>query len=298
MAELSIKGINKSFSKKQILKGFSLECRNEILFLAGKNGAGKTTLLRLALELDKDYTGLITYGGNAFHTCRSRVGVVFDEPHFYSRLSGRDNIDIFAPACKKDKDYYNKVMNDLQMDQHLLGQKVSEYSLGQRHRLAVALAIMNKPDYLFLDEPTIGLDPISWQLVRQCIIDIKNRNGAVIITGQDYSEMQKLADKMVILHNGSAAYSGSVDDLIEKFPYDIRIESKQEMEEGTALLKEKEKSTLGNTIYTFSVKKQDVNSFIDHMRTAYTIESLEVNKIGLREAFLKVVGEEKACGTV
>lgn len=289
MSLLNIENIEKEYRGKRVLDGFSMIANNEIVFLAGRNGAGKTTLIRLALDLDKDYSGKITYDGEPFNNKRKKISVVFDEPKLYKNFSGMDNIKIFSG---KKNDEFNSIIKNLQLDDNLLYKKVSSYSLGQRHRLAVAIALLQKPSFLFLDEPTIGLDPISWDLVKKCLLNLKNSQVVVVVTGQDYKEMEEIADSIVILDNAKTVYEGAINDLIEMFPCSLYVESYKNLDSENCVSIESSES--GRKKYLYQIMQEDISEFINKLKCQdYDLRLLEIRKKSLEEAFFEMIGGTK-----
>jgi len=130
-------------------------------------------------------------------------------------MTCKQNINIFCTGYLDDKKHMQKVLDNLNIDSVLMRKNVDDCSFGQQHRVNVTIALIRKPTILFLDEPTIGLDPISWELIKDSIIQNKNeQGGCVVITGQDYHELGQMADKLLILRDGKSQYYGTVDDFV------------------------------------------------------------------------------------
>lgn len=211
MGAIIVKNINKKYGKKVVLRDVSFEANNEVVFLAGFNGAGKTTFLRIALNLEKADSGEVEMSSE-FNQDKVEVGAVFDKTTLYPQYSGRKNIKIMCMEYLKEKDRVEGILDDLALDKELLKNKVSHYSFGQTHRLMLAIALIRKPEILFLDEPTIGLDPLSWQLIEKRILKSKEEDKCCfIITGQDYNAMKEISDKILVLQDGKNLFWGSMD---------------------------------------------------------------------------------------
>jgi ABC-type multidrug transport system ATPase subunit len=163
--------ITKKFGNKEILKSVSFKAEpSQITFLAGQNGAGKTTWIRIAIGLLTSTSGKVCFNNDTVNNIRKDISVVFDEPPVYTHLTGVDNIRLLSGIEKPDLQWENSILDMLKIDKHFIKMKGKSYSLGQRHRLAVASALIRKPKYLILDEPSIGIDPVSWDLVKQCLL--------------------------------------------------------------------------------------------------------------------------------
>ena len=177
----------------------------EVLGLLGPNGAGKSTTIKLLIGLLRPQAGSIEILGMAMPQQRtaiqSRIGVVFEEKNLYPTLSGRENLAFFARLFG---------LHDVDLD-HLLERvglatrgrdRVSDYSKGMRQRLTVARALLNRPDVLFLDEPTDGLDPVSARSIRTLIREEADRGVAVLLTTHDMYEADELSDRVAFIDRG------------------------------------------------------------------------------------------------
>ena len=183
---------------------FSL-ARGEILGFLGPNGAGKSTTIKMLIGLLPPQGGTIEILGLRMPQERAaiqaRIGVVFEEKNLYPSLTGRENVAFFARLFG---------LRDLDLDALLervgLGargrDRVSGYSKGMRQRLTVARALLNRPDVLFLDEPTDGLDPVSARSIRGIIREEAERGVAVLLTTHDMHEADELSDRVAFINEG------------------------------------------------------------------------------------------------
>jgi ABC-type multidrug transport system ATPase subunit len=177
----------------------------ETLGLLGPNGAGKSTTIKMLIGLLRPRAGRIEILGMRMPKERAaiqaRIGVVFEEKNLYPNLSGRENLAFFARLFGlRDVDL------DGLLDRVGLAQRgrdrVSGYSKGMRQRLTVARALLNRPDVLFLDEPTDGLDPVSARSIRALIREEADRGVAVLLTTHDMYEADQLSDRVAFIDEG------------------------------------------------------------------------------------------------
>lgn len=221
---INFKNIQHQYRTKDVLRGVSFHADpSSITFLAGENGAGKTTLIKVALGLISPKAGNALFDGQSVGEIREKISCVFDEPPVYPNESGLDNLKFLSGIHSLDRKWSQEVCAMLKLDEGLLKQKAKALSLGQRHRLAVAAALLRKPKYLFLDEPSIGLDPPSWQLVQIALKQMTARGCAILITGQNYDAIENLADNIAILQSGKIIFSGPIVKLVQAFPVYVRI---------------------------------------------------------------------------
>ena len=184
----------------------------------GPNGAGKSTTLKMILGLIHPNQGSIKIFGKVMNSANRlsilrQTGSLIENPGGYGHLTGLENMQIIqklkgvseaeiAPALKTVRLY----------DQR--DKKLSNYSLGMKQRLGIAMAILGNPKLLILDEPTNGLDPACIQEMRQLICSLpKERNMTVIISSHLLSEIEQMADQVGIIHHGRMLYQGTLADL-------------------------------------------------------------------------------------
>lgn len=216
---LKCDNLHKSFRKKEILKGVSLEVSGgDILGFIGPNGAGKTTTIKLILGLQKIGSGSVTINGfdiqKNFEKAISKVGAIIENPDLYMYLTGYDNLRLIANLYKGiDKSRIDEVVKLVGLENRI-NDKVSKYSLGMRQRLGVAQAILHKPNLLILDEPTNGLDPEGIRDLRNLLVKLaKEENMGILISSHNLSELESFCNKVCIIKNGVIVESSDIDEV-------------------------------------------------------------------------------------
>ena len=221
--------LSKSYGEKEAVCDLTLEIRRgEIFGLLGPNGAGKTTTMKMLLGLTAPTSGEIKIWGKSLHGNEKkilpRIGSLIESPGFYPNLTGTENLRIFAalrgvPNNHAIEDALNLVGLPYK-DKKLF----SQYSLGMKQRLAIALAIMHDPELLILDEPINGLDPIGIAEVRSFIRDLCNERGkTILISSHILSEIALLADDIGIIDHGALLEEESLEELETKSSKHIRF---------------------------------------------------------------------------
>lgn len=293
VTSIASKDVKMNFGSKKVLRGLSFEIKPpEIVFLAGRNGVGKTTWIRIAAGISRPSSGAVLFNENLkAEKIRDKLSVVFDEPPVYPNFSGFDNLRLLTGVNRLD-DWSNKILANFQLEATFLKNKAGHYSFGQKHRLAVAAAILRRPDYLFLDEPTVGLDPVSWRLVEDGIRHMANNGAAILLTGQDFDLVEPLVNKVVIIHDGVAAFSGSLKELNEKFPPSIRVRASNHEAIRSAFPRTRLIEPQGDLLEIICSSDDELNAApLRLQQLGITLQELYVCKSTLREAFLKVIGE-------
>ncbi len=200
--------ISKSYGNHEVLNNLSMNIeKGDIYGFIGKNGAGKTSLIRIILGLIYPDSGEIELFGNKepknINTARTKIGSLVEKPNFYENMTERENLELIK-IQKQIKD--NKVIDDTLKLVKLYNTKikVKDFSLGMKQRLGIALAILNNPDFLILDEPINGLDPIGIKEIRELLININQKYGTtILISSHILSELAQLATKYGFIHKGS-----------------------------------------------------------------------------------------------
>ena len=209
----------------EALKGVSFQVRREEVFgLLGPNGAGKTTTIKILSTLLLPDSGEAWVEGHHVvkeaEKVRELIGVsLYSDRGFYWKLSGRENLEYFARLYHLDARYarerisYLLKLLDLEGDADRL---VEEYSTGMKSKLNVARALLHDPPVLFLDEPTIGLDPNSARKVREVILDLRREGRTVLLTTHNMFEADMVCDRVAVISRGQIVAVGTPSELKSK----------------------------------------------------------------------------------
>lgn len=219
---IETKNLTKVYGDKKSVSNLNIHVKKKRIYgLLGRNGAGKTTTMKMLLGLTPATSGeVVIYGKNIVGNEKKilpRIGCLIESPGFYPNLTGTENLQIFAELRGVPK--RNAIRESLKLvgleykDKKLF----SQYSLGMKQRLAIALAIMHDPEVLILDEPINGLDPIGIAEVRKFIKELCEIKGkTIIISSHILSEISLLADDIGIIDNGILLEELTLDELEQK----------------------------------------------------------------------------------
>jgi ABC-2 type transport system ATP-binding protein len=208
MTEVAIQAKDLAFSYGDLraVDGVSFSvARGEILGFLGPNGAGKSTTIKMLTGQLRPAAGDITILGmdpdDHREEIQARMGVCFEEKNLYESMSGVENLRFFASLFGiKDVDVHELLSRVGLADRG--DDRVAKYSKGMRQRLMMARTLVNRPDVLFLDEPTDGLDPVSSQAIRNLIRKEAERGAAVLLTTHDMLEADDLSDRVAFINEG------------------------------------------------------------------------------------------------
>src|SRR5215204_4711729 len=197
----------------------------------GPNGAGKTTAIRMLLGLIRPDAGEVRLFDKSLLPNRrqlmQRVGALVESPSLYPHLTGRENLEVTRRLLGVPNNLIDIALESIKLtkDAH---RKVREYSLGMRQRLGLALALLNRPDLLILDEPTNGLDPAGIHEMRDLNRRLPQEFGVtVFLSSHLLSEVEQIASHIGIIHNGSLLFQGPLSELQARQHTELTIGVKQ-----------------------------------------------------------------------
>jgi len=218
----TVRNLYKSFGKKAILKDVSFDVyKNEIVGILGPNGAGKSTLLNILtglLSLDKGYIDVLGIPINKPEKFKKLISFVPQTTALYEELTVYENLKFFANLYLPNTFTKRRIDSTL----HLLNltnykhELVRNLSGGYKKRASIAIALLNKPKVLFLDEPTAGIDASTNNLLYSFVKQMKSEM-SIILTTHSISEAEELCDRIIILDNGRIVSKGTPEALSRSF---------------------------------------------------------------------------------
>ena len=226
---IKTKNLTKQYGSQKSVADLNIHVkRGRIYGLLGRNGAGKTTTMKMLLGLTKPTSGEVKIWGKSLQGNEKkllpRIGSLIESPGFYPNLTGTENLRIFATLRGVPNNHAIKDALDLVGLPYKDKKLFSQYSLGMKQRLAIALAVMHDPELLILDEPINGLDPIGIAEVRSFIRELCDTRGkTILISSHILSEISLLADDIGIIDHGALLEEESLAELEQKSSKHIRF---------------------------------------------------------------------------
>lgn len=263
----------------------------KVTFLAGPNGVGKTTWMRLATGLAHLSFGKVWYGTDSLEGVRDKIAVSFDEPAVYPHLTGLENLSVISGIENINSKEAKETIYYLGLE-GFVRRKAGIYSYGQKKRLSVCSALLRNFDYLLLDEPMIGLDPDAWLLLKDKLIEFKQKEKVLFLTGQNLDAMEPLVDHVVILNRGMAVFDGSLNDLKKRRPPKVKITTLQPevlREYLNAYIIGEQKNGTIEILCHSSEEAQKVMNNIKSLEISF--QSLGITYDSLEEAYRNVIRE-------
>jgi ABC-type multidrug transport system ATPase subunit len=228
---IKVEHLAKSFGSFQAVKDVSFTVsRGDVFGFLGPNGAGKSTTIRCLLSLIKPNAGNIELFGKSYTNSRSeilsKIGSIIEKPDFYKYLSAQKNLEIFAriSGASVSKSQIGEMLEFVGLAGRG-GDKIGGFSHGMKQRLGIAQTLLHQPDLIILDEPTTGLDPQGIVEIRNLILRLKNeQNKTILLSSHQLSEIELIANRMVIINKGKSIVEGEVQDLLNAQELVVHLE--------------------------------------------------------------------------
>lgn len=223
---LEVKELSKKFKDAVVVDKLSFNVnKGEIVGLLGENGAGKTTTLRMISTMLKITSGEVKVNdydaSKEPEKVRREIGILFGgDIGLYDRLTGRENIRYFANLFGIKNDEANKRIDELSKDfgmEDYIDKKVGKFSRGMKQKVSISRSIVHNPSVMLFDEPSTGLDVRATRVVHQFIKKCKEENKTILFSSHSMAEVEKLCDRVIIIHKGKLVEQGRINELKEKY---------------------------------------------------------------------------------
>lgn len=221
---ITITNFSKAYNKKEyVVKNLNLTVNDgDICAFVGHNGAGKTTTLKCMVGILDFSDGDILINGKSIKKdsieCKKEIAYIPDNPEIYDHLRGIEYINFIASVFKvpkEKKETLIKKYSDMFEMTIFLNQDIGSYSHGMKQKISLIAALIHEPKVLILDEPFVGLDPVSTHHLKEEMADMAKKGATIIFSTHILEVAEKLCNKIAILKDGSLIYNGNMDDLIK-----------------------------------------------------------------------------------
>lgn len=273
----------KKYGNKIALNNVNLQiARGQLVAYLGTNGAGKSTTINILTGLLTPTSGIVTVAKNL------KIGVVFQNSVLDDKLTVNDNLKLRAGMYKHSSPSWLAELVQLIGIQGFLKQKYDTLSGGQKRRVDIARALINKPDLLFLDEPTTGLDLQTRIVIWQLLQKLQKEQGLTIFLTTHYLEEAANADQMYILENGNILASGSAAEIKKRYAPAKLIIASRLVSYWQKISKISQLSE--NRWEIDSLSAQDAMTFLNRHHDA--IDDFEYRPGSIDDAFITITGKE------
>ncbi|EOI33259.1 ABC transporter ATP-binding protein [Enterococcus faecalis] len=284
--------LTKFYGEQKALADINIHVKQGSIYgLLGRNGAGKSTLMKILLGLTSSSEGeTFIFGMNVKKDMQKilpRVGNLIESPGFYPNLTGYENLKLFARMRGVTKQNAVEEVLTLVGLNNENKKLFSEYSLGMKQRLAIALSVMHDPELLILDEPINGLDPIGIAEVRKLIRSLsEERRKTILISSHILSEIALVADDIGIIDHGSLLEESSLEELENKNKVSIQFQL-SDVGQASIILQEVFKTDNFKISGKENIDVYDTNLPIAKMNKAFVESGIDVHKAYLYEESLE-----------
>ncbi|QGG51216.1 ABC transporter ATP-binding protein [Lysinibacillus pakistanensis] len=291
---VQLQNLSKIIRGKQLISQLNIDLYpGQITGFLGPNGAGKTTTIRMMTGLMHPSEGKVIIDGLSlqenYEEAISKVGVIVENPEMYKFMTGYKNLLHFARMHKNvTKDRIQEVVNQVGLEKRI-HEKVSTYSLGMRQRLGLAQALLHRPKFLILDEPTNGLDPAGIREFRMYLRKIATEDGvSVFVSSHLLSEIELMCDRVAVIQNGKLIDIRDIHSNNSSFYY---IEATPN-EQAVSLLQKLDINFVSeNSGYVVEIQKEDIPSFITNfVNEGIQLFAVQPHQKTLEDQFLEMTG--------
>jgi ABC-2 type transport system ATP-binding protein len=304
---ISVQNLRKKYGEQIALNGIDFSIRKgEFYGLLGPNGAGKTTTIGIISTILEPDEGSVTINDLPLKdnkiACKRMIGVVPQEIALYDKLTAKQNLFFWGSLYGIDNDTLTKRIDETLQ---LLGladranDKVSTYSGGMKRRINIASALLHRPEILFMDEPTVGIDPQSRNLIFEVVEKLHKEGMTIVYTTHYMEEAERFCDRIGIIDKGSIVAQGTLTELLEtsKLQETIVFSAANLTDELIAKIK-------SEIMEDVLVEKDVIRFPVDNVKTrlpqlvnqcsavGLEISQIEIQKINLESIFLKLTGKQ------
>ena len=303
---INVSNLKKIFDTVEALKGISFHIQQgECYGLLGPNGAGKTTTISIMSTLIEPNDGEVNIAGFDLKKnpldCKKNIGVVTQEIALYDELSAYDNLLFWGGMYKIPR---HELVKRIDETFELMGlsdrknDKVKTYSGGMKRRINIASALLHKPKILFMDEPTVGIDPQSRNLIFEVVEKLRKDGTTIIYTTHYMEEAERLCDRVGIIDNGVIIAQGTLNELrtLESMKETVVISftNLSDARYNTIEKKWKDLQRFEDTIHFYSTNIQGDLSKIILICNGFGLDmrQIDIQKINLETIFLSLTGKK------
>ncbi|MDR3222935.1 MAG: ABC transporter ATP-binding protein [Methanobrevibacter sp.] len=294
---VQLNNVSKTYQNFEALKNVSFEVKKGQIFgFLGNNGSGKTSTIKLILGLMKPSSGEINlFNENSLiKELKSKIGSLLEFNGLIDTLTGVENLIFWGGLYninKEEATLKSKYLLNLFQLNTWGDVKVSKYSFGMKKRLSLARSLISNPELIVLDEPTLGVDPKSRQLIRKIIKNLANEGKTIFFSSHDLNEVQMICSHLAIIKNGKIIYKGSLNKFLDensKSKMYINLNTIEEAEKLLLSLKENFNAKRDGTLIVI----ENSENFKLENYSNFNIQNVYKNKSTLEESYFHINMED------
>ncbi len=292
---IETRNLSYQFGTELVLDQVSLKVREGTIYgFLGPNGAGKTTTIKVLLSLLQTDNEKVFLFGKDLNRNRieilSGIGSLIEQPAIYAHLSGKENLLNRALLLRVNASRVSEILDLVSLKEHA-NKKAGKYSLGMKQRLGIALALLNDPKLLILDEPTNGLDPNGIIEIRQLIRKlVEERGKTVFISSHLLSEVEKMVSHIGIINRGKLLFQGTIEELNNLSKKQLEIQTNDLISSKELLCKHGHQAEISKDKILIPYQTLDQSAEINSLlvRNDHKVYHLGLSKQNLENLFLSI----------
>ncbi len=292
MNAIEIKNLKKYYGNTKAVDGISFEVKKgEIFGFLGPNGAGKSTTIRTMMDFLRPTSGNIVIAGKDSHKdsveLKEKIGYLSGNVSLYEKWTGLEHIEFIESIQGKSK-ILDKLYKELDFNPKI---KTKNYSSGNKQKLGLILALMNEPEILIMDEPTIGLDPLLQNTIYKILKEFSAKGTTIFFSSHNLPEVEKVCGRVGIIKNGKIIAIESIKNLKAKKIYTVKVDFDEDFDKKKITSKDVE--ILDEINHTLILRvKRDINSLLKALNK-YKIKDIEIIHSSLEDIFLEFYKNKK-----
>jgi ABC-2 type transport system ATP-binding protein len=288
---VEVSNVSKSFNGQFVVRDISFDiAKGEVFGLIGPNGAGKTTIIRMLLDiLRPDSGGISILGSGLTDEIKDRIGYLPEERGLYQRLTVMDTLEYLgALKNKQSKRRTLELLETMGMLSHK-DKKIQELSKGMAQKIQIIAAISHDPEFIILDEPFSGLDPVNMKLVNDLILELGRKGKTILISTHMMDQVERMCDRIFMIHKGNGVLYGSVGEIKSRFGKNtILLEFDGELKDIIGVKKINHSGNYAELLLESGADTQDV---LKTIASKVRVSKFELSAPSLNEIFIQVVEE-------
>ncbi|SUM58498.1 ABC transporter family protein [Staphylococcus microti] len=297
MNVVETQNVSKKFGSFQAVQDLNIRIpEGQICGFLGPNGSGKTTTIRMLLGLAKPTDGHVKLFDMALEDHKqeilNQVGALVDSPSFYDHLTGYENLKIMQYIHNNRENEIENVLEIVELT-HAAHKKVKDYSLGMKQRLGIAIALMNNPKLIILDEPTNGLDPSGIKKMRELLMKLVEERGiSIIVSSHNLFEIEQMCSYVCVINSGKLLFQGEMQTLLSEYNQDNVYFMTGDNEKAQSLL-DGFNTSIQNERLHVQAHRNDIPK-INKTLVGHDVDIYEIyhEKSSLEDIFLKLTNEQ------
>lgn len=286
---VEVSHLSKSYSGQSVVNDISFDIsKGEVFGLIGPNGAGKTTIIRMLLDIIKPDSGDIRILNDMLSDeLKNKIGYLPEERGLYKKLTVMETL-LYLGSLKnmKSKDRASMFLDKMGMLPHK-DKKISELSKGMQQKIQLIAALIHDPEFIILDEPYSGLDPVNMKLVKDLIIELGNEGKTILISTHMMDQVERMCGRIFMIHKGKGVLYGSVDEIRSRYGKNtVLLEFEGEL---TNIPGVRKINNSGNYAELILEQSADPREVLKILAAMVRVNKFEISMPSLNEIFIEVV---------